>query len=67
MDYDQPSAVTLFSQRSTECQITVAGDASFVTMDLLSIHRVSVFVPLFAPRELSLQPDTHAPIEGIEL
>jgi hypothetical protein len=49
MDCNQPSAVTLFSNSSMECQITVAGDASFVTMDLLSIHRVSVFVSLFAP------------------
>jgi len=50
MDCNQPSAVTFFSQRSMECQIMVAGDARFVTMDLLSIHRVSVFVSLFAPR-----------------
>jgi hypothetical protein len=40
MDCNQPSAVTLFSQSSMQCQIMAADDASFVTMDLHGIHWV---------------------------
>jgi len=40
MDCNQPSAVTLFSQRPLDCQITAVADATFVTTDLHGFHRV---------------------------